>query len=199
MLDVKDPGDREVLDAPGRPGRRLRAEPRARCGRAARAGRRDAAGGAPPADHCSISGYGADGPTEQKKAYDLLVQCEAGCSRVTGTPESPAKVGISIADIAAGMYAYTGILTALYERERTGEGDSLEVAMLDALGEWMSQPLLLRRLRRSATAPHRCPARLHRALRAVRVADGTVFFGIQNDREWAVLCERILGPPDGGR
>jgi itaconate CoA-transferase len=89
---------------------------------------------------CSISGYGSAGPYAGKKAYDLLVQCEAGLLSVTGTPEQPAKAGISVADIAAGMYAYGGVLTALYERERTGEGSSFEVAMLDALGEWMGAP-----------------------------------------------------------
>ena len=91
---------------------------------------------------CSVSGYGPDGPYATKKAYDLLVQCEAGLLSVTGTPEAPCKAGISVADIAAGMYAYTGVLTALYERERTGRGSSFEVSLLDALGEWMSQPYL---------------------------------------------------------
>jgi crotonobetainyl-CoA:carnitine CoA-transferase CaiB-like acyl-CoA transferase len=90
---------------------------------------------------CSITGYGNDGPYRHKKAYDLLVQCEAGLLSVTGTPEEPAKAGISVADIAAGMYAYSGVLTALFERERTGRGTSVEVAMLDALGEWMTQPV----------------------------------------------------------
>ena len=89
---------------------------------------------------CSVSGYGPDGPYAGKKAYDLLVQCEAGLLSVTGTPEAPCKAGISVADIAAGMYAYTGVLTALYERERTGRGSSFEVSLLDALGEWMTQP-----------------------------------------------------------
>ena len=91
---------------------------------------------------CSVSGYGPDGPYAGKKAYDLLVQCEAGLLSVTGTPAEPCKAGISVADIAAGMYAYTGVLTALYERERTGRGSSFEVSLLDALGEWMSQPYL---------------------------------------------------------
>ena len=91
---------------------------------------------------CSVSGYGPDGPYARKKAYDLLVQCEAGLLSVTGTPDVPAKAGISVADIAAGMYAYSGVLTALYERERTGTGSTVEVAMLEALGEWMSQPYL---------------------------------------------------------
>ena len=89
---------------------------------------------------CSVSGYVPDGPYREKKAYDLLVQCEAGLLSVTGTPDTPAKAGISVADIAAGMYAFSGVLAALYERERTGLGTSFDVAMLDALGEWMSQP-----------------------------------------------------------
>src|SRR5439155_7892576 len=78
---------------------------------------------------CDISGYGSSGPYREKKAYDLLIQCEAGLVSITGTPETPSKVGLSIADICAGMYAYTGILTALYERQRTGEGSHVEVAM----------------------------------------------------------------------
>ena len=97
--------------------------------------------------YCSISGYGDDGPYTQKKAYDLLVQCEAGLVFITGTPETPSKVGISAADIAAGMYAYSGVLSALFRRERTGEGATLEVSMLEALGEWMV-PGVLRRVRR---------------------------------------------------
>src|SRR6201995_2899543 len=90
---------------------------------------------------CSVSGYGDQGPYRGKKAYDLLVQCEAGLLSVTGGPDAPAKAGISVADIPAGMYAYPGILTALYERERTGRGTSVDVSMLEALGEWMSQPV----------------------------------------------------------
>ncbi len=88
----------------------------------------------------AVSGYGADGPYAGKKAYDLLVQCETGVLSVTGTPDEPCKTGISVADIAAGMYAYSAVLTALYERERTGRGSSFEVSLLDALGEWMTQP-----------------------------------------------------------
>src|ERR687894_581390 len=90
--------------------------------------------------YCSVSGYGATGPYKDKKAYDLLVQCEAGLVSITGTPETPSKVGISAADIAAGMYAYSGILTALFHRERTGEGAAFEVSLLEALGEWMGFP-----------------------------------------------------------
>jgi itaconate CoA-transferase len=145
---------------------------------------------------CSVSGYGPDGPYRSKKAYDLLVQCEAGLLSVTGTPEEPVKAGISVADIAAGMYAYTGVLTALYERERTGRGSSFEVAMLDALGEWMTQPVYysvyggspIRRsgARHASIAPYGPYA----------APGGQVFIGLQNDREWAVLCQRILHRPE---
>ena len=145
---------------------------------------------------CSISGYGPDGPYAGKKAYDLLVQCEAGLLSVTGTPAEPAKAGISVADIAAGMYAYSGVLAALYERERSGHGGSFEVAMLDSLGEWMSQPYLYS-VYGGRTSP-RTGAR-HASISPYGpypAKDGQVFLGIQNEREWAVLCERILGRPD---
>src|SRR5699024_1781339 len=89
---------------------------------------------------CSLSGYGKGGPYETKKAYDLLVQCEAGLVSITGSEEIPSKAGISIADIAAGMYAYTGVLTALLTRAKTGKGTVLEISMLEALGEWMGYP-----------------------------------------------------------
>ena len=92
---------------------------------------------------CAMSGYGSTGPYRDKKAYDLLIQCETGLVSVTGTPETPAKVGISVADISGGMYAFSGVLTALYQRERTGEGAALEVALFDTLGEWMSHPMYL--------------------------------------------------------
>ena len=145
---------------------------------------------------CSVSGYGPDGPYRHKKAYDLLVQCEAGLLSITGTAAEPAKAGISVADIAAGMYAYSGVLTALYERERTGEGSSLEVSLLDALGEWMGAPFYYhvygeRPARRSGArhafispyGPYAAPG-------------GQVFLGLQNEREWAILCEQILHRPD---
>jgi len=145
---------------------------------------------------CSVSGYGPDGPYATKKAYDLLVQCEAGLLSVTGTPDAPSKAGISVADIAAGMYAYSGVLTALYERERTGRGSSFEVSLLDALGEWMSQPYLytvyggqdVRRTgaRHASISPYG----------PYQARGGEVFIGLQNEREWAVLCERVLGRPD---
>jgi crotonobetainyl-CoA:carnitine CoA-transferase CaiB-like acyl-CoA transferase len=145
---------------------------------------------------CSVSGYGPDGPYQRKKAYDLLVQCEAGLLSVTGTPEAPAKAGISVADIAAGMYAFSGVLTALYERERTGAGTSVEVAMLDALGEWMSQPYLYAVY--GGDEPRRNGAR-HASISPYgpyAAADGQVFLGLQNEREWAILCRVILGQPE---
>lgn len=146
---------------------------------------------------CSISGYGAEGPYRSKKAYDLLVQCESGFLSVTGTPETPVKAGASIADISAGMYAFTGVLTALYERERTGAGTSLEVAMLDALGEWMSQPYFYGRY--GGTPPPRTGAR-HASIAPYgpyRAGDGAVvFIGVQNEREWATLCSDVLARPD---
>jgi crotonobetainyl-CoA:carnitine CoA-transferase CaiB-like acyl-CoA transferase len=145
---------------------------------------------------CSISGYGPGGPDERKKAYDLLVQCEAGLLSVTGTPDEPAKAGISVADIAAGMYAFSGVLTALYERERTGHGSSFDVALLDALGEWMSQPYYYSVY--GEHAPARTGAR-HSSISPYgpySVAGGRVFLGLQNDREWVVLCERVLRRPE---
>jgi itaconate CoA-transferase len=145
---------------------------------------------------CSVSGYGSGGPYQHKKAYDLLVQCEAGLLSVTGTPDEPAKAGISVADIAAGMYAYCGVLTALYERERTGQGTSIDVAMLDALGEWMSQPFYYNVY---GDQPARRTGARHASISPYgpyRTAGGDqVFIGVQNDREWAVLCEQILRHP----
>ncbi len=145
---------------------------------------------------CSVSGYGPDGPYAGKKAYDLLVQCEAGLLSVTGTPEAPCKAGISVADIAAGMYAYSGVLTALYERERTGRGSSFEVSLLDALGEWMSQPYLYTVY--GGQEPRRTGAR-HASISPYgpyQARGGEVFLGLQNEREWVVLCEQVLGRPD---
>jgi crotonobetainyl-CoA:carnitine CoA-transferase CaiB-like acyl-CoA transferase len=145
---------------------------------------------------CSVSGYGPDGPYAGKKAYDLLVQCEAGLLSVTGTPEAPCKAGISVADIAAGMYAYSGVLTALYERERTGRGSSFTVSLLDALGEWMTQPYLYTVY--GGQEPRRTGAR-HASISPYgpyQARGGEVFIGLQNEREWAVLCEHVLGRPD---
>jgi crotonobetainyl-CoA:carnitine CoA-transferase CaiB-like acyl-CoA transferase len=145
--------------------------------------------------HASISGYGRGGPYEQKKAYDLLVQCESGLLSVTGTEDEPAKVGVSIADICAGMYAYSGILTSLLQRAATGRGDVLEISMLEALGEWMSQPYFFAEY--GGTPPQRSGA--HHASIApygpFNAADGTVFFGIQNEREWLKFCTDVLTQP----
>ena len=124
------------------------------------------------------------------------MQCETGLLSVTGTPEDQCKAGISVADIAAGMYAYSGILTALYERERTGRGSSFDVAMLDALGEWMSQPYYYTVC--GDRDPRRTGAR-HASISPYgpyAAAGGQIFLGLQNDREWAVLCTRVLHQPD---
>jgi len=146
--------------------------------------------------HASISGYGRGGPMEQKKAYDLLIQCEAGLLSVTGTPEQEVKVGISIADIASGMYAYTGILTALIQRGQTGRGDVIEISMLEALSEWVQQPELYSRY--GGSAPPRTGAS-HASIAPYGpfgAADGTVFMGIQNEREWARFCGDVLRQPE---
>ena len=146
---------------------------------------------------CAVSGYGGQGPYRSKKAYDLLVQCEAGLLSVTGGPDAPAKAGISVADIAAGMYAFSGILTALYERERTGRGTSVDVSMLEALGEWMSQPV---NFTVYGGHPARRTGARHTSISPYGpytvAGGGQVFIGIQNEREWAVLCRQILGRPE---
>ena len=150
--------------------------------------------------HCGISGYGKGGPYTQKKAYDLLVQCEAGLVSITGTSETPSKVGISIADIAAGMYAYSGTLAALLRRERAGEGATLEVSMLEALGEWMGFPAFFAGY--GGEEPKRSGAS-HAAIAPYgpfECGDGeVVFLGIQNEREWESFCEAVLGQPDLAR
>jgi itaconate CoA-transferase len=196
-LDIKDPGDRAVLDALlGRADVFVQNLAPGAAGRLG-LGAEDLRRRYPRLVSCAISGYGPDGPYRHKKAYDLLVQCEAGLLSVTGRPEEPAKAGISVADIAAGMYAYSGILAALYERERTGEGTSLDVAMLDALGEWMSQPFYYSVY--GGQPPRRTGAR-HASISPygpyAAAGGDQVFLGIQNEREWAVLCEKILDRPD---
>ena len=145
---------------------------------------------------CGISGYGPDGPYRDRKAYDMLVQGEAGVISLTGGPGSPAKVGISIADIAAGLYAYSSILAALYDRERTGRGRRVDISMLECLAEWTTPPLYtwLGAGRVSA----RCGAR-HNMIVPYGVydcADGAVNFSIQNEREWGRFCAQVLGRPD---
>ena len=145
---------------------------------------------------CSVSGYGTEGPYGRKKAYDLLVQCETGMVMSTGTAEAPSKAGVSVADIAAGMYAYSGILTALYDRERTGQGAALHVAMIDALSEWMTQPAYFSHY---GAEPARRTGARHPSISPYgpfRVRDGSVFFGIQNEREWLVFCRDMLRRED---
>jgi len=143
-----------------------------------------------------ISGYGDSGPYRDKKAYDTLIQAEGGLMSITGVPDGPSRAGISVADIAAGMYAYSGILTALLQRERTGRGTRVEVSMLEALVEWMGYPIYYGRYggkppaRTGATHPSIAPYGAH------RTGDGkTVVLGLQNEREWAVFCERVLARP----
>jgi itaconate CoA-transferase len=143
---------------------------------------------------CGISGYGPSGPYAEKKAYDLLVQCEAGLLSVTGTQDAPAKAGIPVADIAAGMYAFTSILAALIRRLRTGEGATLDITMFEALGEWMGFPAYFTAY--GGRAPERSGA--HHATIApygpFRTGDGTtVFLSVQNEREFARFCEGVLG------
>jgi itaconate CoA-transferase len=146
---------------------------------------------------CDISGYGSDGPYRDKKAYDLLIQSEAGFLSVTGTPDTPSKAGISIADIAAGMYAYSSILAALIERGKTGKGQRIDISMLEALVEWMGFPLYY--AYEGAAPPPRSGAS-HATIYPYGpfpAGDGgTVMLGLQNEREWAVFCDKVLGRPE---
>jgi itaconate CoA-transferase len=144
---------------------------------------------------CDISGYGESGPMVRKKAYDLLIQAESGLISVTGSPDEPSRVGISIADIATGMYALTGIMGALLRRAHTGEGANVKVAMIDALGEWMTYPML--RHAYAGTPPPRSPTR-HPAIAPYgshRTKDGSIIFGLQNEREWVTFCTNVLERP----
>ena len=146
---------------------------------------------------CTVSGYGADGPYASKKAYDLLVQSEAGLISITGTPDAPAKVGISVADIAAGMYAYSAVLAALLARARTGEGASIEVSLFDALAEWMAAPAYYTKY--GGAAPARTGAN-HASIAPYgpfRAGDGReIFLAIQNAREWQRFCAEVLNRPE---
>jgi itaconate CoA-transferase len=146
---------------------------------------------------CDISGYGADGPYRDKKAYDLLIQSEAGFLSVTGTPEEPSKAGPSIADIAAGMYAYTNILAALLQRAQTGEGRHIDVSMLESLTEWTSYPLYY--AFDGAPPPPRTGA-AHATIYPYGpfpTGDGgTVMLGLQNEREWLSFCQIVLQRPE---
>ncbi|MFE4575849.1 CaiB/BaiF CoA transferase family protein [Streptomyces chartreusis] len=146
---------------------------------------------------CTISGYGTSGPWAGRKSYDLLVQCQTGLVSLTGTAEETARVGISVADIAAGMYAYSGILTALFTRATTGTAHPVEVSLFEALAEWMGQPAYYTEY--GGTQPPRLGTQ-HPTLApygAYPAADGKeVLFSIQNEREWAVLCAEFLGRAD---
>jgi itaconate CoA-transferase len=146
---------------------------------------------------CDISGYGADGPYRDRKAYDLLIQAESGFLSVTGTPDEPVKAGCSIADIAAGMYAYTNILAALIQRARTGRGCRIDVSMLESMAEWMSFPLYY--AFDGATPPPRAGA-AHATIYPYGpfpAGDGkTVMLGLQNEREWVAFCQHVLRRPE---
>jgi itaconate CoA-transferase len=146
---------------------------------------------------CDISGYGSDGPYRDKKAYDLLIQSESGFLSITGSPEEPAKAGCSVADIAAGMYAYTNILAALIQRGKTGQGCNIDVSMLESMAEWMSYPLYY--AFDGAEPPQRASAS-HATIYPYGpfpAGDGKVIMlGLQNEREWAVFCSKVLRQPE---
>jgi itaconate CoA-transferase len=146
---------------------------------------------------CDVSGYAPDGPFGDRRAYDLLIQCETGLLSVTGTQDAPAKAGISVADIAGGMYAFSSILAALYARERTGAGAALQVSLFESLTEWMAQPMYY------AMYTGVPPARTGTSHATIAPygtfrtgGGGTVQLGVQNDREWRRLCEQVLGRPE---
>jgi itaconate CoA-transferase len=142
---------------------------------------------------CGISGYGPDGPYRDRKAYDMLVQAESGVISVTGSPDEPAKVGISIADISSGLYAYSSILAALIQRNTTGKGQRIDISMLDCLSEWMTPPMYV--WKGTGRAPERAGVRHNMIVPygAYQCADGAVLFAIQQDREWRRLCADVLG------
>ena len=142
---------------------------------------------------CSISGYGESGPYAQRKAYDMLIQAESGLASITGGPEAPARAGVSVVDIAAGVNAYEAILEALLVRARTGEGAAIAISMFDAMADWMSVPLLQHE---GGDTPQRIGL-AHTSISpygAFKTKDGSdVLISIQNDREWRVLAEHVLG------
>jgi itaconate CoA-transferase len=144
----------------------------------------------------SISGYGLDGPYAGRKAYDLLIQQEAAVPSVTGTPDAPAKVGISLADIAAGLYAHASILSALLNRQRTGRGERIDISMLECLTEWM-MPLLYAYMG-TGKVPSRAGVRHNLIVPygAYACRDGAVNFAVQNEREWARFCATVLDLPE---
>lgn len=141
---------------------------------------------------CDISGYGEDGPYAEMKSYDLLIQAETGLASVTGRPEGPGRVGVSVVDIAAGMYAYMGILEALLERARTGRGKGIKVSLFDAMADWMTVPLLYQE--HTGKAPPRVGL-AHPSVQPYGLydcADGQIVISVQNDREWARFCGLVL-------
>ncbi len=145
---------------------------------------------------CAISGYGEAGPYAGRKAYDAIVQAEAGVLAVTGTPEQPAKAGVSVVDMATGLYAFAAIMTALYRRERTGAGATIRATLFDAIGEWMNPAIVAARFGRP---PVRAGAR-HASIvpyGPYRCGGGRrVFLAVQNDREWVRLCQEVLCRPE---
>src|SRR4029453_3775340 len=144
---------------------------------------------------CSLTGYGSSGPYASKKTYDLLVQSEVGVLSITGTEDTPSKVGLSIADIAGGIYAYSGVLAALLQRGRTGEGTALEISLFDALAEWMGYPMYYTM---GGSSPPRTGAS-HATIAPYgpyRTKDGSVVFGIHNSREWIAFCSLALERPE---
>jgi itaconate CoA-transferase len=143
---------------------------------------------------CDISGYGNDGPYRDKKAYDLLIQSESGFLSITGTPDEPSKAGCSIADIAAGMYAYTNIMAALMMRGKTGKGSHIDISMLESMVEWMNYPLYY--AYEGASPPPRAGAAIY-PYGPFLAGDGkTVMLGLQNEREWAIFCQLVLKQPE---
>jgi itaconate CoA-transferase len=144
----------------------------------------------------SISGYGLDGPYAGRKAYDLLIQQEAAVPSVTGSPDAPAKVGISIADISAGLYAYSSILSALIQRSRTGKGERIDISMLECLAEWMLPPLYSYLGAGKVLARAGVRHNLIVPYGAYACRDGDVNLAIQNEREWSRFCNQVLGRPE---
>ena len=142
---------------------------------------------------CSISGYGEDGPYHARKAYDMLIQAESGLASLTGSPDAPARVGVSVCDIAAGMNAYEAILEALIARERTGDGAAISISMFDAMADWMAVPLM----QYEGGQPPRRIGLAHTSIApygVFKTADGVdILISIQSDREWRVLAAQVLG------
>ena len=144
---------------------------------------------------CGISGYGPDGPYREKKAYDLLVQAESGVMSLTGTPDSPAKVGISIADIASGLYGYSSILAALLNRERTGRGERIDISMLECLTEWVTPAMYVWKGMGCIVARAGMRHNMIVPYGEYACADGAVTLAVQNDREWSRFCGQVLEMP----